>query len=94
MHQVFNKGIQFNIDLPADISEFDTSNQLRLSGIISARPLPQIIFPNYNLHINKLAMEVSLQYGTNIYKILSNHKRISLKQWVYSKISSQKSSSL
>ena len=35
VYQVFNKGIQFNTNLPADISEFDTSNQLRLSGIIS-----------------------------------------------------------
>jgi hypothetical protein len=92
VHQVFNKGIQFNTDLPADISEFDTSNQLRLSGIISARPLPQIIFPNYNLHINKLAMELSLQYGANIYKILSDHKKVSLKQWVYNKILTQQSS--
>ncbi|RGB24771.1 hypothetical protein C1646_676108 [Rhizophagus diaphanus] len=93
IYQVFNKGIQLNTNLPADISEFDTSNQLRLSGIISARPLPQIIFPNYNLHINKLAMELSLQYGANIYKILSDHKRISLKQWVYNRISNQQSSS-
>ncbi|CAB4436259.1 unnamed protein product [Rhizophagus irregularis] len=93
IYQVFNKGVQLNTNLPADISEFDTSNQLRLSGIISARPLPQIIFPNYNLHINKLAMELSLQYGANIYKILSDHKRISLKQWVYNRISNQQSSS-
>jgi len=91
VHQVFNKGIQFNIDQPADISEFDTSNKLRLSGIISARPLPQIIFPNCNLQINKLAMELSLQYEANIYKILSNHKRISLKQWVYNKVLNQQS---
>jgi len=91
VHQVFNKGIQFNKDQPADISEFDTSNKLRLSGIISARPLPQIIFPNCNLQINKLAMELSLQYEANIYKILSNHKRISLKQWVYNKVLNQQS---
>ena len=57
------------MNLLAVTSEFDTLNQLRLSGIISARPLPQIIFLNYNLHINKLAMELSLQYGSNIYKI-------------------------
>ncbi|GES77178.1 hypothetical protein GLOIN_2v1800921 [Rhizophagus clarus] len=93
IYQVFNKGVQLNTNLPADISEFDTSNQLRLSGIISARPLPQIIFPNYNLQINKLAMELSLQYGASVYKILSNHKRISLKQWVYNRISNQQSSS-
>jgi len=93
IYQVFNKGVQLNTNLPADISEFDTSNQLRLSGIISARPLPQILFPNYNnSHINKLAMELSLQYGANIYKILSNHKRISLKQWVYNRISNEQSS--
>ncbi|RIA83409.1 hypothetical protein C1645_786445 [Glomus cerebriforme] len=93
IYQVFKKGVQLNTNLPADISEFDTSNQLRLSGIISARPLPQIIFPNYNLHINKLAMELSLQYGASIYKILLDHKRVTLKQWVYNKILTQQSSS-
>ncbi|RIA98875.1 hypothetical protein C1645_748662, partial [Glomus cerebriforme] len=93
IYQVFNKGIQLNTDLPADIIEFDTSNQLRLSGIISAHPLPQIIFPDYNLHINKLAMELSLQYGASIYKILLDHKRVTLKQWAYNKILTLQSSS-
>ncbi|CAB4477379.1 hypothetical protein RhiirA5_428469 [Rhizophagus irregularis] len=28
IYQVFNKGVQLNTNLPADISEFDTSNQM------------------------------------------------------------------
>ncbi|CAI2191135.1 17880_t:CDS:2 [Funneliformis geosporum] len=86
IYQVFNKGVQYDLNLPASINEFETTNQLRLSGIISARPLPQIIFPNHNLNVNKLSMEISLQYGASIYRILSGHRRITLKEWVYDKL--------
>ena len=44
IYQVFNRGVQYDMNLPANISEFEITNQLRLSGILSARPLPQIIF--------------------------------------------------
>jgi len=87
IYQVFNRGVQYDLNLPANINEFETTNQLRLSGILSARPLPQIIFPNYNLHVNKLSMEISLQYGASIYRIFSDHRRISLKQWVHQTLS-------
>ncbi|CAG8645991.1 4766_t:CDS:2, partial [Diversispora eburnea] len=44
-YQVANNGMQLDSNMPADISEFETTNQLRLSGIVSARPLPRILYP-------------------------------------------------
>ncbi|CAG8544878.1 21627_t:CDS:2 [Dentiscutata erythropus] len=36
VYQVANNGMQLDNTMPADISEFETTNQLRLSGIVSA----------------------------------------------------------
>ncbi|CAJ0834632.1 253_t:CDS:2 [Entrophospora sp. SA101] len=45
VYQVVNHGALFDENMPAEIGEFETSNKLRLSGIVSARPLPRILYP-------------------------------------------------
>ncbi|RHZ69734.1 hypothetical protein Glove_279g20 [Diversispora epigaea] len=90
-YQVANNGLQLDFNMPADISEFETTNQLRLSGIVSARPLPRILYPGCSIFFHKLGIEISFQHDAIIYKLLSHHKRISLKSWVQKNHSRQPS---
>ncbi|CAG8814276.1 4029_t:CDS:2, partial [Racocetra fulgida] len=41
-----NYVVEFETNMPAEITEFETTNQLRISGIISARPIPKILYPD------------------------------------------------
>lgn len=79
-------GMELDSNMPADISEFETTNQLRLSGIVSARPLPRILYPGCSIFFHKLGIEISFQHDATIYKLLSHHKRKSLKSWVQDRI--------
>jgi hypothetical protein len=72
--------------MPADITEFEINNQLRLSGIVSARPLPGILYPGCSTFFYKLGIEISFQHDAAIYKILKSHHRTSLKEWIYNRI--------
>jgi hypothetical protein len=75
-------GAQLDLHMSADITEFEINNQLRLSGIVSARPLPRILYPGCSIFFHKLGIEVSFQHDAAIYKILKNHRRITLKEWL------------
>ncbi|CAG8730550.1 12081_t:CDS:2, partial [Gigaspora margarita] len=81
VYQVANNGMQLDNSMPADISEFETTNQLRLSGIVSARPLPRILYPGCSIFFHKLGIEISFQHDATIYRLLKNHKRTPLKDW-------------
>ncbi|CAI2182708.1 20023_t:CDS:2 [Funneliformis geosporum] len=87
VYQVANNGMKYNHKMPASITEFETSNQLRLAGIVSARPLPRILYPGCSIFLQKLGIEVSFQHDATIYKILRHHQQITLKQWFLNKIS-------
>lgn len=81
------KGAKLNLDMPATITEFEISNQLRLTGIVSAHPLPKILYPNcYNVYYQKVGIEMSFQHDATIYKILKHHREKSLKEWIYNRI--------
>ncbi|CAG8542815.1 6022_t:CDS:2 [Acaulospora morrowiae] len=83
IYNVFNQGHGYNSRVPCELSEFEMSNLLRLSGIVSSRLLPRIIYPNCNVYVWKLCMEVSLQHEAIIYKLLANdHRQITLRDWV------------
>ncbi|CAG8637101.1 10184_t:CDS:2 [Cetraspora pellucida] len=75
IYKVFNQGILFETSMPAEITEFETTNQLRISGIISARPIPKILYPDCDSYIHKIGIEISFQHGATIYKILTNHEQ-------------------
>ncbi|CAG8484729.1 2879_t:CDS:2, partial [Scutellospora calospora] len=75
LYKVYNQGIPFERSMPAEITEFETTNQLRISGIISARPIPKILYPDCDSYIHKIGIEISFQHGATIYKILTNHKQ-------------------
>ncbi|POG62022.1 hypothetical protein GLOIN_2v1699732 [Rhizophagus irregularis DAOM 181602=DAOM 197198] len=92
VYQVANNGAPLNLHMPADISEFEINNQLRLSGIVSARPLPRILYPGCSIFLHKLGIEVSFQHDAAIYKILKYHRRTSLKEWFRNRIHSTSSS--
>ncbi|CAH1756313.1 3058_t:CDS:2 [Entrophospora sp. SA101] len=64
-----------------EIKEFEVTNQLRLSGIVSARPLPRILYPDCNAYDYKLLVEISFQHHTIIYQKLTGHRRLTLKDW-------------
>ncbi|CAG8519284.1 15998_t:CDS:2 [Acaulospora colombiana] len=85
-YQAANKGVEWDFGMPADISEFETNNQLRLSGIVSARPLPKILYPGCSMFFHRLGIEVSFQHDAIIYKLLRHHRRISLKDWIRNRI--------
>jgi hypothetical protein len=80
------KGVKLNLNIPATITEFEISNQLRLTGIVSAHPLPKILYPNCDIYYQRLGIEISFQHDATIYKILRNHREISLKEWIYNRI--------
>ncbi|CAG8708301.1 21054_t:CDS:2, partial [Cetraspora pellucida] len=82
VYQVANNGMQLDNSMPADISEFETTNQLRLSGIVSARPLPRILYPGCSIFFHKLGIEISFQHDATIYRLLKHHKRTPLKDWI------------
>ena len=73
--------------MPATISEFKISNQLRLTGIVSAQPLPRILYPEHNVYYQKIGVEISFQHDATIYKILKHHRQITLKEWIGNRIS-------
>ncbi|CAH1763552.1 7763_t:CDS:2 [Entrophospora sp. SA101] len=81
VYQVVNHGALFDENMPAEIGEFETSNKLRLSGIVSARPLPRILYPGCSIFFHNLGIEISFQHEAIIYKLLNHHKRIPLKDW-------------
>jgi hypothetical protein len=72
--------------MPATLSEFEITNQLRLTGIVSAQPLPQILYPDCSVYFQKLGIEISFQHAATIYKILKHHQQITLKEWIRRKI--------
>ncbi|RIA82116.1 hypothetical protein C1645_788976 [Glomus cerebriforme] len=86
VYQVANNGVSLDLHMPADITEFEINNQLRLSGIVSARPLPRILYPRCSIFIYNLGIEVSFQHDAAIYKILRYHSRISFKEWIHNRI--------
>ncbi|CAG8600190.1 38332_t:CDS:2 [Gigaspora margarita] len=86
IYKVFNQGIPFERSMPAEITEFETTNQLRISGIISARPIPKILYPDCDSYIHKIGIEISFQHGATIYKILTNHEQVTLRQWFLKKL--------
>lgn len=72
--------------MPATLSEFEITNQLRLTGIVSAQPLPQILYPDSSIYFQKLGIEISFQHAAIIYKILKHHRQITLKEWICKRI--------
>ncbi|CAG8535207.1 3301_t:CDS:2 [Acaulospora colombiana] len=85
IYRVINHGLEYNSKILCEITEFETTNQLRISGLISARPIPRILYPNCDSYVYKLGIEVSFQYGAIIYNML-NHRRVTLRDWVLQKI--------
>ena len=71
----------FNIHELSTIEDFVISNGTRFGNFNSVKPLLQILF---NLNGNeKIMVDISLKCNANIYEILTEHEKISLKQWVY-----------
>ncbi|CAB4413338.1 unnamed protein product [Rhizophagus irregularis] len=85
-YQVANNGAKFDSKMPATLSEFEITNQLRLTGIVSAQPLPQILYPDSSIYFQKLGIEISFQHAAIIYKILRHHRQITLKEWICKRI--------
>ncbi|CAI2169405.1 19180_t:CDS:2 [Funneliformis geosporum] len=85
VYQVATNGVRLNLSMPAELSEFEITNALRLSGIVSARPLPRILYPGCSLFFYKLGIEVSFQHDAAIYKILKHHRRTTFKEWIHNK---------
>ncbi|GBC05616.1 hypothetical protein RclHR1_06310012 [Rhizophagus clarus] len=85
-YQVANNGAKFDSKMPATLSEFEITNQLRLTGIVSAQPLPQILYPDCSIYFQKLGIEISFQHAATIYKILRHHRQITLKEWIHKRI--------
>ncbi|CAG8568786.1 14098_t:CDS:2, partial [Acaulospora colombiana] len=57
VYRVINHGLEYNSKLPCEITEFETTNQLRISGLASARPIPRILYPNCDSYEHKLGIE-------------------------------------
>ncbi|CAG8615455.1 8635_t:CDS:2, partial [Acaulospora morrowiae] len=75
VHKVFNSGLKYDDRMSSEISEFEMNNMLRISGIISARPIPRILYPNCGVYVHKLCVEISFQHEATIYEILTNHRQ-------------------
>ncbi|CAG8678615.1 1909_t:CDS:2, partial [Acaulospora morrowiae] len=90
VYKVFNHGVAYDGSLPCEISEFEMSNLLRLSGIITSKPIPHILYPDWDIYVCKLSMEISLQHEAIIYKLLNNHQKITLRHWI-SQITNERS---
>ncbi|CAG8578657.1 12099_t:CDS:2 [Acaulospora colombiana] len=83
IYKVLNHGHDYDSKLPCGISEFEMNNSLRLSGTISSRLIPRIIYPDCSFSIWKLCTEISLQHEATIYKsIVDDHKQVTLRDWV------------
>ena len=82
---MINTGVPLDRDMAADIKEFEVTNQLRLSGIVSAKPLPRILYPDYKIYEvseSKVLIELSFQHHTIIYqKLADRHHRLTFKEW-------------
>ncbi|CAG8694445.1 10820_t:CDS:2, partial [Acaulospora morrowiae] len=61
VYKVINQDLEYDSTMPCEITEFETTNQLRIS-------------------------EISFQHGAIIYKMLANHRRVTLREWVLQKI--------
>ncbi|CAG8502943.1 8142_t:CDS:10 [Diversispora eburnea] len=82
VYKVFNDGLEFDDMMNYKITDYETTNQLRINGIISPQPMPRILYPSCDSYMQKLCIEISFQFEAVIYKILENsHRQETLKDW-------------